>query len=159
MVCRKQFIVSVLAAGLLFSLSACESGSQKQGIGALLGGGAGALLGSQFGSGKGQLVGVALGALGGAFIGSEIGRRMDETDKAKASQMVSQTLENNRTGVSSMWRNPDTGNSGLVMPTRTSEYGGKPCREYEHQVTIKGETHRVLGMACREPDGTWKAAS
>ena len=81
MVCRKQFIVSVLAAGLLFSLSACESGSQKQGIGALLGGGAGALLGAQFGSGKGQLVGVALGALGGAFLGSEIGRRMDATDR------------------------------------------------------------------------------
>ena len=156
---RFKNVIGIFAVASLLILGACESGSQKQGIGALLGGGAGALLGSQFGSGKGQLVGVALGALGGAFLGSEIGRRMDATDRENASKTVSQTLENNRTGVSSMWRNPDTGNSGLVMPTRTSEYGGKPCREYEHQVTIKGETHRVLGMACREPDGTWKAAS
>jgi surface antigen len=58
--------------------------------------------------------------------GAAVGRSMDDVDRLKTSQ----TLETMRTGVSSSWRNPDTGNQYAVTPTRTCETGPGPCREY-----------------------------
>ncbi|HEY4486969.1 MAG TPA: RT0821/Lpp0805 family surface protein [Candidatus Paceibacterota bacterium] len=152
---KRRMFVPALAA--LLVLGACESDNQKQTIGMLGGAGLGGLLGSQFGSGKGNMVAIALGVLGGGFLGSEIGKRMDESDRVKASQTVSQALEKNPDGRRSIWQNPNNGHTGAVTPTRTSEFNGRPCREYEHMLTVGGETHRVVGMACRDPDGNWRA--
>jgi surface antigen len=47
--------------------------------------------------------------------GAAFGRSMDDVDRLRTSQ----TLETSRTGVSSSWPNPDTGNHYAVTPTRT----------------------------------------
>ena len=140
------------------SLVACAEMREnpKQSIGTLLGAGAGALLGSQIGGGKGQLVAVVIGTLGGAFLGSEIGKSMDEVDRQKAARTQQAALENNKSGVSSSWSNPDNGHNGSVTPTRTYRENGQDCREYEHQVTIDGKREIITGTACRQKDGTWR---
>ena len=80
-------------------------------IGGVLGGG----LGSQVGGGDGRTAAIIAGSLAGAMIGGAVGKSMDDTDRLRTTQ----ALENSRTGNASCWRNPDSGSSYRVTPTRT----------------------------------------
>lgn len=140
-----------------FSVSACES--MKGGVGALLGGAGGAAIGSQFGKGTGQLVAIAIGTLAGAWAGSEIGKSLDRADRLASQKATHDALESSPTGKTVVWKNPDTGNSGKVTPTTTSntrEAGSRPCREFEQSILVDGKRESAYGRACRERDGTWK---
>jgi surface antigen len=67
------------------------------------------------------------------------------------------SLETSRTGQTTSWRNPDSGNSGTYTPTATyRSQGGQDCREFEQTITVSGRTERAMGRACRQPDGTWQ---
>ena len=152
----KLALVAVIGLGL----TACQDAGTKQGVGSVLGGVGGAVAGAQFGSGKGQLAATAAGALLGALLGSEIGKSLDRADQAAMSQTTNRTLESAPTGQASSWRNPDSGNSGTVTPTRTYQRsGGEYCREYTQTVRVGGKTEEAYGTACRQPDGTWKTSS
>jgi surface antigen len=129
----------------------------KQTMGTILGAGTGALIGSQIGSGRGQMVGIAVGTLAGAMLGSEIGKSLDNADKAMSQRTAQASLETNRTGQTSSWRNPDSGNSGTYTPTSTyRSTSGQDCREFEQTITVEGRTERAMGRACRQPNGTWQ---
>jgi surface antigen len=142
------------------TLSACaeNQNNQKQTIGTILGAGLGALVGSQIGDGKGKLVAVALGTIGGAFAGSQLGQALDDLDRLKANETQQSALENNKDGVSSSWKNPNTGNSGSITPTRTTrkEESDEDCRGYEHEIIVGGQKEMVKGTACRKSDGSWR---
>jgi len=143
---------------LSLALAACETtGGQKQTVGSVLGGVGGAVAGAQIGSGSGRLVAVAAGALLGALVGSEVGRTLDKADQAYAQRTTQQALETAPAGTTSSWRNPDSGHSGSVTPTRTYETTeGQPCREFQQTVTVGGKTEQAYGTACRQADGSWK---
>ena len=143
----------------IFLLAACAEGQEKQSIGTIVGAGLGALVGSQVGSGKGQWVGVAVGALAGGWIGSELGKNLDEADKLKAQETAQSALEHNKTGQTSVWSNPDSGNSGSYTPTNTVKSNGKDCRDFESTITVDGKTEPSKGRACRNSDGTWQIVS
>lgn len=153
---NKRLISSFLAIVLL---AACAEGQEKQSIGTVVGAGLGALVGSQFGSGKGQWVGVAVGALAGGWAGSEVGKSLDEADRMKAQQTAQKALENNPSGQTSFWQNPDSGNSGSYTPTNTVKDSGKDCRDFESTITVDGKTEPSKGRACRDTDGTWRIVS
>jgi surface antigen len=147
--------VIVLVVGL--ALAACQDGREKEYGGTLLGAGLGALAGSQLGSGKGQLAAVAIGALAGGFFGNQIGQSLDKADRLFAQDTAQTSLENNKTGQASAWRNPDSGNSGSYTPTRTYvSNSGEDCREFEAVILVDGREERAIGRACRQPDQTWK---
>ena len=60
-------------------------------------------------------------------------------------------------GTRSVWRNPDSGNSGSVTPIKTyAQPSGTYCREFAQTITVGGNTEQAYGHACRMPDGTWK---
>lgn len=118
----------------------------------LIGGVLGGVLGSNVGGGSGRTAAIIAGTLIGSAIGSSVGQSMDELDRLKTAQ----TLENVRTGVPSEWRNPDTGNSYTVVPTRTYETSTGPCREYSIDADIGGRSEKVYGSACRQADGDWQ---
>ena len=149
----------VLAVLLTLSLAACADSNygQKQIGGTILGGALGGLAGSQIGSGKGKLAATAIGTLLGALAGSEAGKSLDRADKLYAAQTSRRALETNRSGQSSQWSNPDSGNSGSVTPTRTyKSAAGRYCREFQQTVTVGGRTEDAYGRACQRPDGTWE---
>lgn len=148
---KNTLMVGVVALGL----AACQSGPKAQ-LGGLLGAGGGALAGSQIGSGKGQLTAVAIGALGGMLLGNSIGNSLDELDQMKMSNTTQRTLEVVRDGQTSTWQNPNSGNSGSVVPLRTYQAAGSYCREFQQTVTVGGQQQSAYGTACRQPDGTWK---
>ena len=146
-------VLAVAALGL--SLAACE-GVQKEQLGALFGGAAGAVVGAQFGDGKGQLAAVAAGALLGALAGSEVGKSLDRADQLYMQQTAQRSLEAAPAGSTATWQNPDSGHSGTVTPTRTYERNtGEYCREDQQTVRVGGNVEEAFGTACRQEDGTW----
>lgn len=148
-------IIPVFLAGTL--LSACEGMGQKESAGTLIGAGTGAVIGAQAGKGEGRLVGVAVGTLLGALIGGELGRSMDRADRL-AAQQAYQDAQTAPIGETIRWDNPDNGHYGTVTPVRqgTSDATGEYCREFQQSVTIGGQTQQAYGVACRQPDGSWR---
>lgn len=147
-----------LAALVAVALSACEGQQMnKESVGTVLGGIGGAVLGAQFGKGTGSLVGVAAGALAGAYLGNQIGTSLDKADRAQMEQ-ASQRATAAPIGQQISWRNPDSGNSGTITPTRegTNNATGEYCREFQQTVTVGGKSEQAFGTACRQPDGSWR---
>lgn len=148
---KQSFLIAVLTAGIGLGGCATYQGQNEQ-SGMVIGGILGGVLGSQVGGGHGRTAAIIAGTLAGAAIGGSVGRSMDEVDRMKTAT----TLETVRTGVSSSWQNPDTGNQYSVTPTRTYETSSGPCREYTIDADIGGQTEQVYGTACRQADGSWK---
>jgi surface antigen len=132
-------------------------GVNKQDAGTVLGGVGGALLGSQFGKGKGQLVGVAAGTLLGAALGNSVGSSLDRADLTYYNQTSQRALETLEPGQTLPWRNPQSGSSGTVTPSKYYQTaGGQYCREYTQTIKVGGKAQEGVGTACRNEDGSWQ---
>jgi surface antigen len=144
--------VAATIAACSLAIGGCETTREQQGqfIGAIAGG----VLGNQVGGGSGRVAATIAGTLLGGYIGGNIGRWMDDGDRYRAGQV----LESTPTHQSSSWSNPDTGYRYSVTPTRTYMDDAQPCREYTTDAWIDGRRETVNGTACRQPDGTWRAA-
>lgn len=134
------------------AVGACTTEPTKQDAGMVIGGILGGVLGSQIGHGDGTTAAIIIGTMLGGAIGGAVGKSMDDTDRLKTAH----ALETVRTGVPSQWRNPDSGNTYAVVPTKTYETSSGPCREYMIDATIGGKLEKVYGTACRQEDGSWK---
>jgi surface antigen len=141
----------------ILSLTACAGDrGQKEVVGGLTGAALGGLLGAQFGSGTGQLAGTAIGVLVGGLMGSEVGRTMDDVDRMKANQAIVQA-QSAPLGENITWNNPGSGYSGSITPTRDGySDSGSYCREFYQTVSIGGNTEDAYGVACQQPDGSWR---
>jgi surface antigen len=105
----------------------------------------------------GGTAGIIGGVLLGGLVGGAIGNALDQRDKRLAMEAAQNSFENSRTGTSTGWQNPDSGNSGSITPTNTYQSSsGQYCREYQQTITVGGEKQQSYGTACRQPDGTWK---
>lgn len=149
----RNFMVILIAATMLVATGcATNPDRQNEETGRVIGGILGGVLGSQVGDGDGRTAAIIAGTIIGASIGGSVGRNMDENDRLRAAH----SLENNRTGTSTEWRNPDTGYQYQMTPTKTYQTESGPCREYEMQAWIDGRREIVTGTACRQPDGSWR---
>ena len=128
----------------------------KQTTGTLVGAGLGALVGSQFGGGQGRILGAVAGTLVGGYIGNHIGQSMDQADAAYYNRSMSHSLEYNPSGVTSTWKNPDSGNYGRITPEASYISSGRNCREFTQEVFIGGKRQQAFGKACRTSDGSWQ---
>lgn len=149
---KEKILPLVLCCAVGLGGCATYQGQNEQ-AGMVIGGALGGVLGSNVGRGDGRTAAIIIGTLAGAAIGGSVGRSMDDVDRMKTAH----TLETVRTGVSSQWRNPDSGNSYAVTPTRTYyTTSEQPCREYAIDANIGGRTEKVYGTACRQADGSWR---
>jgi surface antigen len=123
----------------------------RDAIGAVLGGAAGAVIGSQVVKGDGQAVATLIGGVLGAAIGHEIGENMDREDRA----CWGHTLELAKTGSSVRWTDA-AGVQFVLTPTRDFVRSGAPCRDYNANVRTGGKSKKLKGTACRAGDGTWR---
>lgn len=138
----------VLAA---MALVACETAPTREQTGMVLGGIVGGVIGSELGDHS--TAGTIIGTIAGAAVGRLVTREMDDQDRRRTAQ----ALERQPTGRATHWVNPDTGVGYVVVPTRTYEHEAQPCREYTMEATIRGRPETVVGRACRQADGTWRA--
>jgi surface antigen len=149
---RKKYL-RWLTPVLVLSLLSCATPPKKEDMGTVLGGVGGGLLGAQVGGSKNRTAAIIAGTLLGAIIGREVGRSIDRTDEL----MAQNVLEQNRTGQTTSWVNPDTNNQVAVTPTKTYQVSsGQYCREYTTEVWVGGEKQEAYGTACRQPDGSWQ---
>lgn len=139
----------------LAALAGCATQGPQEQTGMIIGGVLGGVLGHEVGGGHGRTAATILGTMAGVAIGGAIGRSMDETDRLKTAH----ALETVRTGVPTQWRNPDTGNSYRVVPTKTTETAAGPCREYTIDGIVGGRTEKIYGTACRQADGSWRTSN
>ena len=146
------FVASLLVLGAGCASHDEEPILDESEAGQIIGGVAGAAAGSQVGGGSGQTVATIAGALIGAVVGERIGARMEDDDR-RAAALV---LEENRTGETSTWENPDTGNEFAVTPIETYERAGRPCRQFEFRVETDRGSDTEERTACRNNDGTWE---
>ncbi|HBH26337.1 MAG TPA: hypothetical protein DDX54_02920, partial [Rhodospirillaceae bacterium] len=113
----------------------------------------------QMGKGTGQLWATGAGVLLGALIGSEVGRSLDRADQ-QYMQQAAYRANTAPLGEPISWNNPDSGNSGVIVPVRDgTSASGRYCREYQQSITVNGETQKGYGTACRQPDGSWEILS
>ena len=93
----------------------------------------------------------------GAMMGSTIGAQLDERDRLLAGRALQATLETSPDNTAGGWNNPNTGNNGVIMPTRTLVMSsGQPCREFTQTIFVGGKSQEGYGRACRQTDGSWK---
>ena len=145
---------ALCAVALVFSACATAQDNPKTTVGALGGAAAGGLIGAAAGGGAAGIVG---GVLLGGLLGGAVGNALDQRDKELAIKEAQYSLENSKSGHSSQWQNPDSGNSGSFTPTRTYQTeSGQYCREYTQEIMVGGERHESYGTACRQPDGSWQ---
>ena len=146
----KKIVVAALSASML---SACAGMGEKETAGTVIGAGTGAVVGAQVGGGEGRIVGVAIGTL----LGGEIGRSMDRADQL-AAQRAYEQAQTAPMGEPITWQNPDNGHYGSVTPVRegTHDQTGEYCREFQQTVTIGGREQDAYGIACQQPDGSWR---
>jgi surface antigen len=141
--------LAVLSLGLTAGCETTTHAQEGQVIGGVLGG----VVGSQVGGGSGRTAAIIVGAIAGSMIGQHVGQTMDDADRMKTAL----ALNDNRTGQTSSWVNPDTGYAYEVTPTRTYEGAGGPCREFTTTATVGGKPGQELyGTACLQADGSWK---
>jgi surface antigen len=152
---RKTLLV---ATALVMLLPACQTSSMgtKESVGTLGGAAVGGLLGSQIGKGSGQLVATGAGVLLGAWLGNEIGSSLDKADRMELSRAESRAYTA-PVGQQITWNNPQTGNSGVIVPVRDGyANNGAYCREFQQTITVGGQKQQAYGKACQQPDGSWK---
>ena len=153
----KEFMKVLAITLAAVVLAGCGNEIAKEEIGGLVGAGLGGLAGSFIGDGGGQLVAVAVGTMIGAVMGSEIGKSLDRADRLALAQAQHDALEYGKTGSKTTWQNPDSGNSGEIVPQRPYEQAdGVFCREFQQVIVVGGEMESAYGTACRQPDGAWK---
>ncbi len=161
----KIFSILFLTLFSVFTLTGCtprHGGYTKEDTGKVLGGIAGGVLGSRVGKGRGRMIATIGGAIVGAMIGGEIGKQLDERDRLLLGKATQSALEYGKSGSASSWKNPDSGNSGIIVPkkayrpriTRLKRY--KYCREFQQTIIVGGMKENAYGKACRQPDGQWK---
>jgi len=149
-------IALMLVGGMLSSCTNEAGQANKQQLVGLAGAIGGGVIGSNVGKGKGRTAGIIGGTIIGGLIGSEVGKSLDKADIAYHNRAQQQAFEYNKAGASSTWKNPDTGASGAITPTKTFEKNGNYCREYTQNISVGGKAEKAYGTACRQPDGSWE---
>lgn len=142
----KKVFSALPAVALCLMVGCAEMEENPETTGAVTGGAAGAVIGGVIGGNKTSTV---LGAIAGGVLGKEIGRRMEENDRAKTAAAFDSNQK-----VS--WTNPTTNARYTVNPITTRRENGQLCRDYVMDANITGETQQVTGTACQQPDGTWR---
>jgi surface antigen len=150
-------VAVVILVAILGTGCAEMQANPKTTIGAAGGGTVGGLIAAAAG---GNPAAIAASVIGGILIGGMVGNLLDQRDKQMAAEAAHRAMESTPTGKPVAWRNPDSGHSGTVTPTKTYQTAnGTYCREYQTTVLIDGKQERATGTACRQADGSWRVVN
>ena len=150
----------VLVSAIALPLAACSAnsyGGGKQNTGTVLGALGGAAAGAAIGDKDNWWWAAGLGALAGGVVGNQVGAYLDRQDQQRSYQNANYALNKVPDGQASTWSNPQNQTSGYTKPIETTTNAqGQTCRQFQTGVTAQGQSSTGTGVACRQPDGTWK---
>jgi surface antigen len=85
------------------------------------------------------------------------GQPLNGSEAQPGENNLQSALEYNKTNQPTNWVNPDTGETGSIVPVKTFKNSeGQYCREFRQTILIGGKKEQGYGTACRQPDGTWQ---
>ena len=132
------------------------------GLGAIVGG----VIGNQFGKGSGRTAATIGGVILGGIAGNAIAKdtcKDDHHDAYYYNNTYYDAFDSDDEGREYEWRNPYTNNYGYVTAGDYYDDGYQgyegPCREFSQRVFIDGYPETAYGVACRQPDGSWRIVS
>ncbi len=144
--------ILILLPLLVIGLSSCGDQFSQGQNGAVMGAAGGAIIGQAIGRNtEATLIGAAVGTMLGYIMGNE----MDKYDR----QELNQAYEFGKSGQTTTWTNPDSGNNYKITPQATyttAAAPGRPCRNAEIIATIDGKTEKTYTTACRNAAGQWE---
>lgn len=95
------------------------------------------------------------GSVAAPLVTNVIGARMDMVDQNCVGRILEFAPDSRRV----YWRSPDTGITYAVVPTRTFQNPvGAYCREFHTSANNGAQLQQMHGLACRRPDGAWRAS-
>ncbi len=104
----------------------------------------------------GDLLSTTIGSTVGAIVGTYLADFINQDDYYFFKEETLRILEINDNNIavnSGYWKNPKSGNRGVVKIM--GHYGSPECRLIEN-IYVKGEsTNNSYGTACREKSGQW----
>lgn len=107
--------------------------------------------------GAGRTIATIGGTIAGGYLGNILGRNLDARSRERATYAHHNAVV---TGQPQRWQGQAGSRSyGSVQPGHPYRTSTGICRDYIHTVTIDRRSETVRGIACRNPDGTWRDAS
>lgn len=132
------------------------------GLGAIVGG----IIGNQFGKGSGKVAATIGGVILGGIAGNAIAKDSCKDKRHNAhyyNNAYYDSFNDPDEGEQYEWNNPYSHDHGYVTAGEYTEDGYQdnegPCREFTQQVYIDGRPETATGVACRQPNGTWRIVS
>jgi len=128
---------------------------QREILGTLIGGVAGAVAGAQYGrhGTNERYAMMAVGGLAGALLGQQIGQALDRASQANQAMAFHRMMA---TGMPQQWY----GHTAYGAPIQGGFYPlyqeSNGCRSYSQRIIISGRAQQAVGIACPNPDGTWR---
>ena len=84
-------------------------------------------------------------------------RYFTDDDWEIARKTARQVLDEGKTGEEVSWENPESKNSGSLVPSREFERDGRTCRKLRITNRARELQGRATYTFCRQDDGSWKA--
>jgi surface antigen len=126
--------------------------------GAIVGALAGGLLGNAISRGPQRGAGTAVGAILGGVVGGSIGNNsLNCEDRSYEIDTYYSGFEAGRPHARYDWRSPRSDAYGyLEVQDYYQDRAGYRCANYTQQIYVHGRPELARGVACRQPDGTWR---
>ncbi len=88
---------------------------------------------------------------------ADLRRALTPEDLRINKDCIRKTLTEAPTGTAWDWKNPKSGNHGIVTPTSKHEgIAGRVCRSFRETITLKDSRSQTInGRACQNRDGSW----
>lgn len=135
-------------------------------VGTGLGGLVGGIIGHQFGKGSGNTAATIGGVILGGIVGNSIAKdacKDKRHDSYYYNNAYYDSFNDDEEDNQYEWNNPYTNNHGYVTAGEYYDDGYQgyegPCREFTQTVYIDGRQEMATGVACRQPNGTWRIVS
>jgi hypothetical protein len=84
---------------------------------------------------------------------------LTQSDLAMIKGALAEQIHNRKPGTSASWRNPESGNSGMVTLLKAFARQGRRCEQIEYRLSPPDRTNpsdRFVLTRCVQPDGSWK---
>ncbi len=86
------------------------------------------------------------------------GNIASDEDKEMMREAIFNALEQQPDNVTTGWKNPATGTSGIIRPVETFEQNGMRCRKLRLRNSVQDTTTEWMFNFCKTPEGEWKIA-
>ncbi|WP_298815951.1 RT0821/Lpp0805 family surface protein [uncultured Roseibium sp.] len=113
-------------------------------------------LGSFFGDPNANVAGTEANAAISVLVNNEFGDALEPSDRRAAEDAQNRALRAKGVGVSVAWQNDRTGRSGQVRPGPVYYVNETGCREFTHEMVLRGQILQARGTACETDRGKWQ---